>query len=272
VIEESEDVQRYYAHGAEAERLNYGPGKLERLRTKEILSRFLPGPPARILDIGGGAGAYSLWLLENGYEVDLIEPVPLHVEQAAATMAEAGVTAGVSRLGDARHLEDADGTADGVLFLGPLYHLIGRSDRVQSLREARRVLRPGGVLVAAVISRFASLLDGYSRQLMSDAAFVDIVKRDLREGQHRNPTDRLDYFTTAYFHHPAEVRGEVESAGLAVEAVLAVEGPFWVLGDFETLWAQPPRREQLLEYLRSIETEESLHGVSAHLLVIARAV
>src|SRR5205823_14844698 len=77
-----------------------------------------------------------------------------------------------ARVGDARALSDADASADGVLLLGPLYHLVSAADRIRALSEARRVLRPGGVLVAAAISRHASLLDGLTRGLVDDPAFL----------------------------------------------------------------------------------------------------
>ena len=66
----------------------------------------------------------------------------------------------------------------------------------------RRVLKPGGQLFAAAISRWASALDGLARDLFQDPRFAAIVERDLREGQHRNPTERLDYFTTRTFIAP----------------------------------------------------------------------
>ena len=63
-------------------------------------------------------------------------------------------------LGDARNLEWGDGSVDVVLLLGPLYHLPVRSDRIAALSEAFRVLKPGGLLFAVGISRFASTLSG----------------------------------------------------------------------------------------------------------------
>ena len=108
--------------------------------------------------------------------------------------------------------------------MGPLYHLTDRADRLLALREARRVVRPGGLIFAAAISRFASLFDGLVSGFLFEPQFRDIVVRDLAEGQHRNPTDRPDWFTTAYFHHPDELRQEAEDAGLQVVEVVGVEG------------------------------------------------
>ncbi|HEV2918551.1 MAG TPA: SAM-dependent methyltransferase, partial [Actinomycetota bacterium] len=96
-----------------------------------------------------------------------------------------------------------------------------------------------------------------------------IVERDLREGQHRNPTGRPEWFTTAYFHLPQELAQEVGEAGLRLHAVFAVEGPAWMLPDIGRRLADPARRERLLAAIRRIETEPSLLGASSHLLAVA---
>src|SRR4029453_27280 len=125
---------------------------------------------------------------------------------------------------DARRLDQPDAGVDAVLLLGPLYHLTERADRVRALAEARRVVRPGGVGVAVAISRFASTVDGLARGRLDEPGFAAIVHRDLSDGQHRNPTRRPEWFTTAYFHLPDELATEVADAGLRLRALLAVEG------------------------------------------------
>ena len=92
-------------------------------------------------------------------------------------MADVATTDWSATLGDARKLAFPDRSADAVLLLGPLYHLTERADRLAALREARRVLRPGGVVFAAAISRFASLLDGLARDLLDDPDFRPIRDR-----------------------------------------------------------------------------------------------
>src|SRR5262245_48756176 len=76
-------VGAFYAAGGDQARLTIGPSQIERARTEELLLLHLPPPPARILDVGGAAGAYACWLALRGYEVTLVDPVPLHIEQAA---------------------------------------------------------------------------------------------------------------------------------------------------------------------------------------------
>jgi SAM-dependent methyltransferase len=216
-----------------------------------------------VLDVGGGTGVYARPLAAEGYDVRLLDAMPPHVEQARA----AGLNAAV---GDARALPFADAGADAVLLLGPLYHLQERADRVVALREAHRVLRPGGVVAAAAITRFAPLLDGLARGRLLDPGFEPILEQDLRDGRHVNPepVDRPEWFTTAYFHHPDELGPELTDAGFALEAVLAVEGPAAFHDELEGWLADPERRELLLRAIRRVEAEPSLLGASSHLLAV----
>jgi len=263
-------IAAYYDRAPEESRLEYGAFRLEEVRTRELIERHAPPPPATVLDVGGAAGVYAFWLAERGYEVHLVDAVPRLVEEARRRNASAPRALASCRVGDARALAFADGVAALVLMLGPLYHLVEAADRHAALREAARVLRPGGVLVAAGISRWASALDGLARDLLGDASFASIVARDARDGQHRNPTERLDYFTTAYFHRPDELREEVQRAGLTVDGLYGVEGPGWILPDLADRWADSDRRAAILHVARLLEGEPSILGCSAHLLVTGR--
>ena len=171
-------------------------------------------PPRVVLDVGGGPGRYSCWLAEQGYDVHLIDPVEKHLKQARqASRSQPDHPLASATQGDARSLDFGDGRADAVLLMGPLYHLPARDDRLSALREARRVLKPGGLLIAKAINRFASLLDGLIKSYIDDPSFVPILLRDLEEGQHRSQSDALSYFTTAFFHRPEELEGEVFEVG-----------------------------------------------------------
>jgi ubiquinone/menaquinone biosynthesis C-methylase UbiE len=251
--------------------LHGGAGRLEYLRTRELLARYLPPAPATVLDVGGGAGVYALPLAREGYSVHLIDAVPLHVEQARkASTSQQDTPLASAQVGDARRLVSDDESADAVLLLGPLYHLTSRDDRLRALKEAYRVVRPGGVVAAAAISRFASTYDGLLRGFLEDPMFRDIVERDIREGQHRNPTARPGWFTTAYFHLPEELRDEAIETGLSIEALVAIEGPAWILPDLDSWLEDHRRRSTLLETIRRVETESSLLGATAHILVVGR--
>lgn len=266
MVQPDDAVLRHYETTTEEDRISSGIGQLELLRVQEVLGRHLPPPPARILDVGGATGIHARWLAQRGYEVRVIDIAPRHVEKAADELGPLGVTA---RLGDARSLPEPDGAADVVLLFGPLYHLTERSDRLLALGEARRVVRPGGVVAVAAVNRFASLFDGLARGYLFDPEFVRIAERDLEEGQHRNPGDRPHWFTTAYFHHPNELWGEVSEAGLAVTELVGVEGMAGWLVQLAERWDNPEDRERILWSARAVEHEPSLAGLSAHLLLVA---
>ena len=264
-------MQEHYAAAQEAERLAAGVGELERIRTHEVLGRHLPKAPAKILDVGGAAGVHALLLAKQGYEVHLSDPVPKHVEQAKeASREQPKFPIASCKVGDARKIEQDERSADAVLLFGPLYHLTERAGRLKALREAYRVLRAGGRVFAAAISRFASLMDGVSRDLVADPKFVEIVRQDLKNGQHRNPTDNPQYFTSTFFHHPDDLQREIEDAGFAFEKVVAVEGPVWTMGNFSKHWNEPTKRALLLEFLRKVENERALLGATAHMIGIGK--
>jgi len=269
-VKPAPEVLAYYERFAEETRLQLGPSLLELERTKEILSRVLPPPPARLVDVGGAAGVYSSWLAGQGYDVHLVDASPRLVDEARKRNGTLERPIASLTVGDARSLAQADASADAVLVMGPLYHLTSQNDRDAALREAFRVLAPSGVVAVAAVSRCASTLDGLARKLTRDPEFVRIRNRDLVDGQHRNESNHPEYFTTAYFHRPEDLHGELVGAGFADVRVLGVEGPGWMLADFETRWADLALRKDILETARALESERSIQGVSAHLLGIGR--
>jgi ubiquinone/menaquinone biosynthesis C-methylase UbiE len=260
------DISTYYSTFAEESRLSQGSSRLEFERTKALLSRHLPPPPARIVDVGGAAGVYSLWLSAQGYDVHLVDASPRLVEEARRRSASSAVPIASLTIGDARRLPQHERSADAVLLMGPLYHLTAAPDRIAALQEAFRVLRAPGVVAVAAISRYASLLDGLARKLSLDPQFVAIRDRDLVDGQHRNPTGDVRYFTTAYFHRPEDLREELVFARFESVEVLGVEGPAWLLPDFDERWADEALRDDMLVAARALEAEPSAIGVSPHLL------
>jgi ubiquinone/menaquinone biosynthesis C-methylase UbiE len=262
------DVSNYYATFEEESRLSQGSSRLEFERTKELLSRYLPPPPARVIDVGGASGAYSLSLAAQGYEVHLVDASPRLVEEARRRSAASAVPIASITVGDARRLPPHDHSADVVLIMGPMYHLTAANDRATALREGFRVLATPGLVVVAAISRYASALDGLARKRSIDPRFVAIRDRDLADGQHRNDTGNLDYFTTAYFHRPQDLQEELSAAGFQAPQVLGVEGPAWMLADFDARWEDAALRKDVLDVARALEAEPSTIGVSAHLVGI----
>jgi SAM-dependent methyltransferase len=257
---------RHYAAVDESSRIKRGLAQLELLRTQELVRRFLPPGTLDIADIGGGAGVHAEWLAEDRHRVHLIDPVPGHVATARALSPKAGSID--AQIGDARFLPFKDASMDAVLVLGPMYHLTEEQDRIAALREALRIARPGAPLFVAAISRFASLFDGLGSKAIFDPEFRAIVEQDLRDGQHRNPSENPRWFTTTYFHHPDQLRAEAAEAGVDVAHVLGIEGIAESLRVLSDDWEIPERRETIIWAARQIEAELTLSGLSAHLLLV----
>ena len=262
------EILSYYEQFDEQGRLGRGGGLLEFARMQELIRRFLPSPPGDVLDVGGGPGRYACWLARKGYEVHLIDPSEKHLRQAReASESQPDHPLASIGLGDARSLNHGDGRADAVLLMGPLYHLTARDQRLRALGEAHRVLRPGGLLVATAINRFASLVDGLTLGLIDDPKFASILSRDLVDGQHHG--DGQDYFTTAFFHRPEELKEEVLVTGFDQHDLYSVKGPGELARDLQERMSSPGRREQLMDLVRLVEREKTLLGLSSHFAVVA---
>jgi 2-polyprenyl-3-methyl-5-hydroxy-6-metoxy-1,4-benzoquinol methylase len=255
-------LRRFYAEEyVEDVRLTRSPhGRLEFVRTVELLRRVLPAPPARVFDVGGGTGIHARWLAEAGYEVTLVDLMAEHVEQAAAIE---GVDAS---LGDARALAAPDASFDVVLLLGPLYHLIEPDDRSLALREAVRVARPGAVVAAAAIGRYAGLLDFGAHAGLDER--TEPIVREILETGHHDP--RLG-FTNAYLHRPQELHDELVAAGLRGVEVYGVEGPAGPALDAHGIDRIDEFLPSAVRCARIAERDPALLAASAHLLALATA-
>ena len=270
------DVVDYYASGVEDQRLQQGIGKLEFLRTKEIISRDLPPPPAVIYDVGGGPGMYSLWLAKKGYQVHLLDVSPDHIAKARMASEDQLDNPIFSiEAADARHLDCPDSSADVVMLMGPLYHLIEREERICALEEAYRVLKTNGLLFAAGITRYGNALYGLvtyglSNRILDEPEFMEMTLRELEDGNHFRPDIYPDFIPRSYFHLPGGLRGEIEEAGFFFERMLAVEGPGWIVPNFDEMWSDESRRERVLKIVRAVEDHSDIMGMSPHLLAIAR--
>ena len=250
-----QDLIAVYEAGDEDGRLAKERNWVEWERTCEVLRRWLPGPPGRILDVGGASGRYASWLSGLGYTVQVLDPVPRHVAQARARGLEA-------HEGDARDLRYPDGWADAVLLLGPLYHLPEASDRARALAEAVRVCAPGGVVVAAAMSRWAKPAEFAARQLLNDPGVQRYLLRVLDEG-HDGDGDAFDQIS--YNHDPDQLRAEFDEAGLVDIDVVGVEGP---LGSFAR---QDPELNQVAISAARTSAHLAPH-LSLHLLAGGRLV
>ena len=257
-------MRAYYEQGKERDRLAGPKGALEAVRTKEILQRRLPSAPAVVADIGGGPGHYAVWLAELGYTVLHRDLMGLHVDLLRALGDPSIQTA----VGDARNLDLPDASADAVLLLGPLYHLPAREDRLEALREAGRIVRRGGPIFIAVISRWAPRLDGVLQERLYEETpdFLSALPEVERTGE--LPPVVPNGFV-GYTHRPGDLVDEIAAAGLQLDDLVGVEGLPLAGGDLESRLEDATAWNVLLDAARAIERVPELLGLSPHLIATA---
>ena len=263
---ENEEIIHHYTNlSKESTRLD--GFSLEKIRTRELISRHISKDHSlEILDIGGASGVYSFWLSELGHSVTLIDPVPLHVEQAEAASKMSKFPLKNSFVGDARDLKFADNSFDVVLMLGPLYHLTEQADRIKALSDANRVLKPGGIIIAVTISQFASMFNGFYFNFIKDPEFVTMMQRDLIDGQHRPPSAK--YFMNTIFHKPSWLKDEIRKSNFTLVGLYAIESFAEYLPNLHEIRNDQGKLELLLESIRKVESEESLLGFTSHNMAV----
>jgi S-adenosylmethionine-dependent methyltransferase len=190
--------------------------------TIRAMKEFLPPAPARILDIGGGPGRYTFHLTESGYRVTLADLSPGNLAFARQKAEALNLHPEDILQANALDLSAFSSESfDATLLMGPLYHLWAYEERLQALGEAGRLLKPGGIIFAAFISRFGAFRDAAAKGLPWPLEEPDTNEKILTTGIN---VGAQDGFTDAYFAHPDEVIPLGEAAGFETIAQIGCEG------------------------------------------------
>lgn len=243
--------------------------RLERHRiefdlTRRYLDEHLTGEGVNIFDIGGGPGRYALDLAAKGHRVTLLDLSGRNLEVAREKAAESHLTLEGYIHGDALKLEEYETEAyDAVLLMGPLYHLVREEDRKTALRGALRLLKPGGILVAAFISRYAPLMDYLIH--LEEPETPESLLHYLDDGLNKDG----EGFTTAYFTGVEEARSLMEEHGVAELAFAGIEN---VLGIKEREITALPEQayRKWLEIGYHLSKDPKVIGTSQHFLYVGR--
>lgn len=267
-------VTYYDEHDAEEwERLESSfHGRLEWERTVEVLREHLP-QRGRILDAGGGAGRYTVWLAERGYEVTLVDPSEGQRAVAREKVADRGLEDSVTiREGDIRDLAFDGGRFDATLCLGgPLSHVLDGDERARAAGELERVTAAGGpvaVSVMGLLHLLSLLLVAPKRlDLLPELSESGDYDADLLEG-------RESEFTETHFFRAAEFESLLEDAGLSVESIVGLEGLASVYSAGRLRETAAGLSEEEREWIRELvdrqRDDRTVADVSAHMLAVCR--
>ena len=247
--------------------------RLERHRTEfavimRVLLDHLPPPPAAILDVGGGPGRYAIALTRQGYHVTLCDLAQANLALAREKAAENDV-----QLAGYQHANALDlsrfpaATFHAVLLMGPLYHLTTAAEHRQAIREAARVLQPGGLLFAAFVGRYAPFRNAARHDPLWLVNHPERANALLATGVNRATPDSL--FTDAYFAHPTEIRPLLDTAGFTTLDLVACEGIVSLIEDeVNKLDGEAWQAWVNLNY--QLGRDPSIHGAAEHLLYVGK--
>ena len=271
-----DDIRAYYDSFGEREwtRLSRpDDGALELAVTRRAIEDFLP-PAARVLDIGGGPGRYSVWLAERGHQVTLadLSPTLIALAQEKAAASPFGARIEEIVVADACDLSRwTDGSFGAVLALGPFYHLPNPEDRERAAQELARVLGPGGIAFVALMPRYAFLRRTLAipdeRRHLSSPSFVAHV---LDDGVFDN--DIPGRFTGGYGARPEDIAPFFARHGFIARALLATES---IVPDLQEELAalavdSPEAHRAMLDTLMRVAGDPSILGMANHLLYVGQ--
>ena len=264
----TEVVEQYYDENVQREWERMDRHRTECALTTRVLQDYLPKPPAQVIDIGGGPGRYAIVLAQQGYSVTLVDLSQSCLDFARSKAQEAGVELANVVHTNAIDLSNvAPGAYDTALLMGPLYHLIEPEDRDKAVREAARVLRSGGLIFAAIITRYAPIRYAAKHEPALISEDRQGLERILATGVNlARPGGR---FTNAYFAHPSELTPLMERSGFETLDLIACEGVVSMIddqlneltGDLWQAWVE-------LNY--RLGKDPAVHGAAEHLLYVGR--
>jgi len=262
------DIDDFYSNASEEGRLQLGLGPLEFERNKKLISSYLP-KKGIVIDVGGGPGIYSEWLAGLGHQVTLIDPVEKHIRQANKRSAKAKKLF-KSLLGESQRLELANNTADVIILHGPLYHLQIKADRLRALSEAKRVLKPNGIVLGFAINHTASTIAALLNGFIHAPEIFDMCVEELKTGIHTPPKSMPGVLPSAYYHRPAELKAEFEEAGLKYLDTYAVEGLIWMDKNYFETRSDSKKKEKIMELMKITENDPALLSLSPHMMIAGR--
>jgi SAM-dependent methyltransferase len=221
---------------------------------RAIESALVPG--ARILDIGAGAGEYSLYFARRGYDVSAVELSPTNV---AAFQNKISPEYPVKLLhGNALDISAfTDESFDLVLLMGPLYHLTDPADRDCAILEAKRVCAPGGTLFFSFISNDMVILTEFSYR-----------PRFFSENTYDHDSFKVEDFPFVFFTLE-QMREMLRANGVRILRQIASDGVSELMEDAINALDEEGYDQYLRYHLYCSEKPEML-GRSNHLLFVGR--
>ncbi len=267
MIDDITDIVAFYDSDPAKERSRLEEHQLGYDLTWRYLSQYLP-PEGCVLEIGAATGTYTVELARRGYSLTAVDLSAALIETCRERLIEEGLDKNVQLMvADARDLSEVTGEPfDAVLLMGPLYHLVEKSDRKQALSEAYERLREEGIIISSFISRFGILGD-LVKKIPDWIEDQTKVHSFLESG--RRPAGYPRGGFRGYFARASEIAPLHEAIGFETLVVAGLEPA--ISADDESYNRLKGKQRQLwLDLFQEVSVERSIIGASRHLLYIGK--
>lgn len=265
-----EKIKNYYKHFDEKNRLNNdNSGKLEFLMTMSILEKNLPpvsaGTEVAILDLGGGAGAYSFPLAKKGYAVtlaDLSETLLLQAKkQKEDTKVQNLISCDQVNATDLSRYKD--NAFDVVLLFGPLYHLTEKAERQKCISEVYRVLKSGGKVFASFIPHLSGCIALVQRFCWSpDQVDINTLQESFASGTFKNLSDKG--FQEGYYPASEKIENLFAANGFEKQLLRSIRGFGYEKEDVIFKFKNKNDFSKILELIDSTADDKSIIEMCGH--------
>lgn len=267
-----ETIQNLYNRNAdyEKDRLTQSPiHELEFILTTDILKKYIQ-QESRVLDLGSGPGVYSTYLInELNCRVGLVD-ISLEELNLFSKKSDSNILNNVDfmKVDSATNISwIPDSSFDHILIQGPLYHLIEEEERALVLSEAKRILKPNGIIFCAFISphrKYISILDKKS-DLIKDDEYIEKLSKGITTFS-CNGIKGIQYRCW-----PGEARKMIKDSGFNILTIRNLEGIFSNLSsEHFPILEDVELKNRFIELARSTCEEPSLLGSTLHYLIAAQ--
>lgn len=260
-----ENVQNYYDETVEDEWIRLDKHYVEYELTKRYLKRYI-NPSDKILDLGGGPGKYALHLSEFGCDVTLADLSPKNIAFGLNKAKELNLPL-EGMCVDSRDLSCIDdGLFDHVICMGPMYHLTNEKDRIQTITECMRVLKPGGTLFVAFVSSYSFVWD----YLIQNPEYIlEEEKKKQLEVMLKDVNFAGKGFSDNFFMKPKEILPFIQQFSLEKLTIVNCES-FLYLQETELLKQAPEVVSAWLDLAEQVCEREDLLSLAEHIMYIGR--